>query len=59
VIAASRTIAWGGIPIGLMVGTPLADAIGLRALFGAGGLLIVVVTAVLLMSPLWARTAAD
>ncbi len=53
VIAASRTIAWGGIPVGLMLGTPLADTIGLRALFGAGGLMIVVVTAVLLMSPLW------
>lgn len=59
VIAASRTIAWGGIPVGLMIGTPMADRIGLRALFGAGGLLIVGVTAVLLMSPLWARTAAD
>ncbi|HAX81075.1 MAG TPA: hypothetical protein DCY40_00710 [Actinobacteria bacterium] len=59
VIAASRTIAWGGIPVGLMVGTPLADRIGLRALFGAGGLLIVGVTAVLLVSPLWARTEAD
>ena len=53
VIAASRTIAWSGIPIGLMVGTPIADAIGLRALFGAGGLLIVAVTAVLLIGPLW------
>jgi MFS family permease len=59
VIAASRTIAWGGIPIGLMVGTPLADGIGMRALFGAGGLLIVLVTAVLLVSPLWARTPVD
>ncbi len=59
VIAASRTISWGGIPIGLMVGTPLADAIGLRALFGAGGLMIVLVTALLLVSPLWQQTAAD
>jgi hypothetical protein len=42
-----------------MVGTPLADGIGMRALFGAGGLLIVLVTAVLLVSPLWARTPVD
>ena len=59
VIAASRTIAWGAIPVGLMIGTPIADAIGLRALFGAGGLMIVGVTAVLLFSPLWRGQTAD
>jgi MFS family permease len=59
VIAASRTIAWGAIPVGLMIGTPIADAIGLRALFGAGGLMIVGVTAVLLFSPLWRGQTSD
>jgi MFS family permease len=53
VIAASRTIAWGGIPIGLMIGTPIGEVVGLRPLFVGSGLLIAGIAAALVLGPLW------
>ena len=53
VVAASRTIAWGGIPFGLMIGTPIGDAVGLRPLFVGSGLLIALIAALLVLGPLW------
>ncbi|HSM02879.1 MAG TPA: MFS transporter [Acidimicrobiia bacterium] len=53
VIAASRTIAWGGIPVGLMIGTPIGDAVGLRPLFVGSGILIAVIAVLLVTGPLW------
>jgi len=55
VIAASRTIAWVGIPIGAGLGGVLGDAIGLRPLFMGGGALIVVTSVVLMLGPLAER----
>lgn len=52
VIAASRTIAWVGIPIGASLGGALGDVIGLRPLFVIGGGLIVLVAFVLVLTPL-------
>jgi MFS family permease len=52
VIAASRTIAWIGIPIGASIGGILGDAIGLRSLFIGGGVIIVTVSALLSLGPL-------
>jgi MFS family permease len=52
VIAASRTIAWVGIPLGATAGGVLADAVGLRPLFVGGGALILAVGAVLILGPL-------
>jgi hypothetical protein len=57
VIAASRTIAWGGIPVGLMVGTPIGDVIGLRPLFVGSGILIAAVAALMILGPLWRAEA--
>lgn len=62
VIAASRTIAWGGIPVGLMIGTPIGEFVGLRPLFVGSGLMIAAVAAVMVVGPLWsteARAADD
>jgi MFS family permease len=53
VIAASRTIAWGGIPVGLMIGTPIGEFVGLRPLFVGSGLLIVGIAAAMMFGPLW------
>ena len=52
VIAASRTIAWVGIPIGASLGGVLGDSIGLRVLFVGGGIVILLVAAGLLATPL-------
>ncbi|MEX0826522.1 MAG: MFS transporter [Acidimicrobiia bacterium] len=57
VIAASRTIAWGGIPVGLMIGTPIGDLIGLRPLFIGSGILIAAVAALMTLGPLWRAEA--
>jgi MFS family permease len=57
VIAASRTIAWGGIPVGLMIGTPIGDVVGLRPLFVGSGLMIAAVAAVMVLGPLWSTEA--
>lgn len=57
VIAASRTIAWGGIPVGLMIGTPIGDLVGLRPLFVGSGILIAAVAALMILGPLWGAEA--
>ncbi len=53
VISASRTIAWGGIPVGAFGGGLIADHVGLRPLFVGGGFAICVIAALLVLGPLW------
>ena len=53
VIAASRTIAWGGIPAGAALGGWIGDAVGLRPLYVGGGTVIALVAALLILGPLW------
>jgi MFS family permease len=53
VVAASRTISWGGIPVGAAVGGWLGDVIGLRPLFVGGGIAIAAIAALLILGPLW------
>jgi MFS family permease len=55
VIAASRTIAWAGIPVGASFGGVIGDAVGLRPLYVAGGAAIVLTAAVLALGPLGRR----
>lgn len=52
VVAASRTIAWGGIPAGAALGGWIGDSVGLRPLFIGGGLAIALVAALLILGPL-------
>jgi MFS family permease len=59
VIAASRTIAWVGIPLGATAGGVLADGVGLRPLFIGGGVVILVVGTVLVFSPLAATDTSQ
>ncbi len=61
VVAASRTIAWAGIPIGAYAGGVMGDAVGLRPLFVGGGTAIMLIAALLALGPLGARdvTAPD
>jgi hypothetical protein len=58
VIAASRTIGWIGIPLGAAVGGFIADGIGVVALMRAGTLMVLVVAATLVVTPLWTRPVA-
>lgn len=58
VIAASRTIAWAGIPLGASLGGLIGDHIGLRPLFAGGGLAILAIAALMILGPLW-RVAQD
>jgi MFS family permease len=53
VVAASRTIAWGGIPAGAALGGWIGEIVGLRPLFVGGGVAISVVAALLILGPLW------
>lgn len=53
VVAASRTIAWAGIPLGASLGGLVGDRIGLRPLFVGGGLAICAVSALMILGPLW------
>ncbi len=57
VIAASRTLAWMGIPAGAAAGGFLGDAIGLQSLFVACSIGVLLVAGLLLATPL-ARPAA-
>ncbi len=59
VVAASRTIAWAGIPLGASLGGLLGDRIGLRPLFAGGGLAICTVAALMVLGPLWRAARAD
>jgi len=59
VIAASRTAAWAGIPIGAFLGGVLGDAIGLRPLFVGGGVVILLVGMTLFAGPLGRRDATS
>ncbi len=56
VVAASRTIAFSGIPIGATIGGVLGDRIGLRPLFVGGGIAICAVAALMILGPLWRTT---
>jgi len=53
VVAASRTIAWGGIPAGAALGGWVGEEVGLRPLFVGGGVAIALVAALLILGPLW------
>ncbi len=55
VIAASRTIAFSGLPVGAYLGTVVGEAIGLRPLFIANGTIIAVVSLLLVTGPLGNR----
>jgi MFS family permease len=59
VIAASRTAAWAGIPLGAFLGGLLGDSIGLRPLFVGGGVAIVLVGLTLFAGPLGRRDATS
>jgi MFS family permease len=55
VIAASRTAAFAGLPLGAYFGAVLGDSIGLRPLFIAGGTVIAIVSLLLVTGPLGNR----
>ncbi|MEE9297829.1 MAG: MFS transporter [Acidimicrobiia bacterium] len=55
VVAASRTIAFTGLPLGAYFGAVLGDAVGLRPLFIASGTIITVVSLLLVTGPLGNR----
>lgn len=55
VIAASRTAAFAGLPLGAYFGALLGDSIGLRPLFIAGGTVIAVASLLLVTGPLGNR----
>ena len=59
VVAASRTIAWAGIPLGASLGGLIGDEIGLRPLFAGGGIAICAVSALMVLGPLWRAAPAD
>jgi predicted MFS family arabinose efflux permease len=58
VIAASRTLSWAGIPIGAAVGGVLGDAIGVASVYVAASTLLLLVAALLVLSPLWGHRGA-
>lgn len=53
VIASSRTLAWAGLPVGAALGGVLAEAIGLKAVYIGGAIGVLVVAAVLMLTPLF------
>ncbi len=53
VIAASRTLAWAGLPVGPLLGGALAEAFGLGVVYGAASGLLLVITGAMLASTLW------
>lgn len=53
VIAASRTLAWAGIPFGAAVGGWLGDAIGVRPVYLGASLILLVVASLLTLTELW------
>lgn len=58
VAAASRTIAWAGIPAGGVIGGLIGEAIGLSSLYWWGAILLIVITAGLAATDLWRRPVA-
>ena len=53
VIAASRTIAWSLLPIGAAAGGLLGDAVGVLPVYLGASTAILLVAALLVLSPLW------
>jgi MFS family permease len=53
VIAASRTLSWVGIPVGATIGGRLGDVMGIRPVYLAASLTLLVLAAGLLLTPLW------
>lgn len=60
VIAASRTLAWAGLPLGAAIGGILADIVGLSWVYIGGAVGVLAIAALLLMTPLYRdRVMAD
>lgn len=53
VIAASRTISWAGIPVGAAAGGMLGDAVGVGPVYAGASLLLLIMAALLMLTPLW------
>jgi MFS family permease len=60
VIAASRTVAWAGLPIGAALGGVLADAVGIEKVYFGGSIAVLLMAGLLLLTPLYRnRVMAD
>ena len=53
IIAASRTLSWAGIPVGAAVGGVLGDVLGVRAVYLAASSILLLVSALVVLTPLW------
>jgi MFS family permease len=53
VIAASRTLAWAGLPVGPLIGGALAETVGLAAVYGVASGLLIVIAGVQVAGSLW------
>jgi predicted MFS family arabinose efflux permease len=58
VAAASRTIAWAGIPAGGVIGGLIGEAIGLGSLYRAAAIVVIGITIALAATDLWRRPVA-
>ena len=56
VIASSRTLAWLGLPLGAALGGAIAEVAGLRAVYAGGAGAVLVVAALLTLTPLFRNT---
>ncbi|HSG78139.1 MAG TPA: MFS transporter [Acidimicrobiia bacterium] len=59
VIAASRTLAWAGLPVGAAVGGVLGNSLGVRTVYVGASLTIVVCALLMTMSQLWRRRVTE
>ncbi len=57
VIAASRTLAWAGIPAAAAVGGTLGDALGIKPVYFGASLILLVVASLLTLTSLWRHRA--
>jgi hypothetical protein len=53
VIAASRTLAWAGLPLGPVLGGALAERVGLALVYGFASGILIVIALVLVAGALW------
>ncbi|MCB2223013.1 MAG: MFS transporter [Actinobacteria bacterium] len=59
VIAASRTLAWAGIPVAAALGGLLGEAIGVLPVYVGASLVLLAVAALLVLTSLWTYRAAS